>query len=67
VKKEPAMPTRMVKLVKDHVTPPEETWVCEGCGGVHVGVNPPDECFCGHHYFDNVADQLSEKARGTVH
>ncbi len=37
-------------------------WICEGCGGVAEGVNPPDACsVCAHAYFESMADLLAER------
>lgn len=34
-----------------------QNWICESCGTVHIGVNPPDACsWCEHTYFDNLQD-----------
>ncbi len=43
------------------------TWVCEGCGSAHEGVNPPDKCFCGHEYFENMFDLVKELGQKAVH
>lgn len=40
--------------------PLSETWICEGCGNAHLGVNPPDKCFCGHEFFENMQDVIDE-------
>lgn len=32
-------------------------WVCECCGHVSEGVDPPDTCtWCSHEYFQNFKD-----------
>lgn len=49
------------------LTPSDQHWVCEACDGVHLGVNPPDECYCGNRYFDNLADTLKERSKATIH
>ena len=37
--------------------PSREMWVCESCGHVSEGVDPPDECsWCTHTYFQNMHD-----------
>lgn len=41
--------------------PSRELWVCESCGHVSEGVNPPDECsWCLHAYFQNMQDLEDE-------
>lgn len=45
--------------------PLEQHWICEGCDGVHVGVDPPDECYCGHRYFENLAD-IQRETKGKL-
>lgn len=40
---------------------PRLNWICEDCGEVHVGEDPPDECKrCAFGYFENLADLQAE-------
>lgn len=49
------------KTKKPQVSPDiRHTWICEGCQSAHEGVNPPDECFCGHRFFENMYDLVEE-------
>jgi hypothetical protein len=57
----------MAKVIKD-TTPrdPRALWKCEGCWDVHEGVNPPDECHCGHQHFENLKD-LQDEATASLY
>lgn len=47
---------------------PELNWICEDCGTVHIGTNPPDECKrCAHVMFENLADLEREGAAQVKH
>lgn len=38
-----------------------DCWVCEGCGRVCEGVDPPDQCpVCEHKFFECLADILKD-------
>lgn len=42
---------------RKHEVPVEHHWVCEDCGSVYEGADPPDFCIhCRHEYFENLAD-----------
>lgn len=44
----------------------DKTWVCERCGTVFEGRNPPDKCsYCGCRYFENLLDTLRELESGS--
>lgn len=53
------------KPTQDH--PLEHNWVCEGCGAVHIGLNPPDMCHCEHEMFENLADIVRELDQADQH
>lgn len=58
----------MPKPKIDPETPVEHHWICEGCGAVNIGVDPPDECrLCAHPYHENLADQIRERDAGQLH
>lgn len=41
-----------------------DCWVCEGCGRVSEGVNPPDECsVCEHKFHESMADMIAVRAK----
>jgi rubrerythrin len=56
------------KKPKPIEAPVEHHWICEGCDGVSVGVDPPDVCdVCGHRYFENLADVCDEAEDAELH
>lgn len=39
----------------------KQHWICENCEKPHVDKDPPDACpHCGHPYFENLADLVTQ-------
>ncbi len=55
-------------MAKERPVDDKHCWLCEECGVLHQGVNPPDECkWCAYRYFSNLFDVKRERDLGAVH